>query len=470
MPDSDTHRSVPSASFGYQPALDGIRAFAVAAVVLFHAGVGGVEGGFLGVDTFFVLSGFLITSLLLAEHARTGRIRLTVFWARRARRLMPGLLAMLAATVVAGHFLLDSATLGLLRTDALAALGYVANWRMIFRGTGYTAATAAPSPLQHTWSLGIEEQFYLLWPLIVAGLLVLLAARRRPVGAAGMVHGRHCRRAGPLRASLRPGVDQPCLYGTDTRAQALLIGAALAAILAPGAGALNVGPQHGSRHRVLAASGLAGAAVTLWLWHSMIHDTPRLYDGGLTVAALATALVIAHVIVCPRSMPARFLALTPMVWLGRISYGVYLWHWPLFTYVTADVTGLSRWPLLAVRLAGTLGVAIVSYVVIEQPIRRGALDRLLPRRLPVAVSAAAMGLVAVVIGFATAPPPAPVPAGAPIVIPSTKPGASAPVDRPSRARSTAGREPRSRSWAIRSPGSSVPTCRTIPACGRATAR
>src|SRR3954470_712631 len=165
-------------SFGYNRALDGIRAFAVAAVVVFHAGVGGVAGGFLGVDTFFVLSGFLITSLLLAERVSRGRIDLKRFWIRRARRLMPALLAMLLATVVAGHFLLDSDALGLLRADAYAALAYIANWRMIFRGTGYVAATAAPSPLQHTWSRGIEEQFYLLWPLLMAGLLAWAATRR----------------------------------------------------------------------------------------------------------------------------------------------------------------------------------------------------------------------------------------------------------------------------------------------------
>src|SRR5512138_1155916 len=170
---SDLSTSRPR--FGYSPALDGIRAFAVAAVVLFHAGVGGVTGGFLGVDTFFVLSGFLITSLLLAD-----RSKITTFWVRRARRLLPALLAMLLATVVAGRFLLagDPDAMALLRTDAFAALGYVANWRMMFRGTGYAAATATASPLQHTWSLGIEEQFYLLWPLLVAGLLAWLAARR----------------------------------------------------------------------------------------------------------------------------------------------------------------------------------------------------------------------------------------------------------------------------------------------------
>ena len=138
----------------------------------------GLSGGFLGVDVFFVLSGFLITSLLLAEQARTGTIKLAAFWARRARRLLPALLLVLVAVAIAGHFLLQSFDVSLLRTDSLAALFYVANWRMIFRGTGYFAATATPSPLQHTWSLGIEEQFYVLWPLLVVGLLAALTWRR----------------------------------------------------------------------------------------------------------------------------------------------------------------------------------------------------------------------------------------------------------------------------------------------------
>ena len=149
----------------------------MAAVVLFHAGIPWLRGGFLGVDTFFVLSGFLITSLLLTERLAAGRIDLRRFWIRRVRRLLPALLAVVLATAAAGRVLLDSEALGLLRTDAWAALAYAANWRMIFRGTGYVAATATPSPLQHTWSLGIEEQFYLNWPLKVAGLTVWLAAR-----------------------------------------------------------------------------------------------------------------------------------------------------------------------------------------------------------------------------------------------------------------------------------------------------
>src|SRR3954447_14396025 len=284
-------------SFGYNRALDGIRAFAVAAVVVFHAGVGGVAGGFLGVDTFFVLSGFLITSLLLAERLARGRIDLKRFWIRRARRLMPALLAMLLATVVAGRFLLDSDALGLLRVDAYAALGYVANWRMIFRGTGYVAATAAPSPLQHTWSLGIEEQFYLLWPLLVTALTVGLAIRRaRAVlvlvcGAGAVLSQLLCVRL------FRPDDIVRSYYGTDTRAQALLIGAALAALLASAGETARSRPGHRTRKPPfaslgLAALGLAGAAGTLWLWHAATDQAAWMYRGGLTAAAVGTALVI----------------------------------------------------------------------------------------------------------------------------------------------------------------------------------
>jgi len=345
---------------GYHPALDGIRALAVAAVVLFHAGVGGLAGGFLGVDTFFVLSGFLITSLLLAD-----RSKITTFWVRRARRLLPALLATLLATVVAGRFLLagDPDATALLRTDAFAALGYLANWRMIFRGTGYAAATATASPLQHTWSLGIEEQFYLLWPLLVAGLTGWLAVRR--ARAALLVF---CLIGTVASQTLcvvlyRPDAIGRDYYGTDTRAQALLIGAALAVL---------AGHRHPRRLRVPA---VAAAVLTLGLWHFADDQAAWLYHGGLTVAALASAVVVAHVIAEPRAPIARALSVPPLAGLGRISYGVYLWHWPLFCFVTADSTGLTRWPLLAVRLGGTLAVAILSYHLIEQPIRRGALSR-----------------------------------------------------------------------------------------------
>ncbi|GAB1640602.1 acyltransferase family protein [Krasilnikovia sp. MM14-A1259] len=531
-PDQTAELPAGAPSFGYSRALDGIRACAVAAVVLFHAGVTGLGGGFLGVDTFFVLSGFLITSLLLAERARTGRIALGRFWVHRARRLLPALLTMLVATVAVGHLRLDDDALHLLRGDSYAALGYVANWRMIFRGTGYAAVTAAPSPLQHTWSLGIEEQFYLLWPLLVAGLLTWLPARRaRAVLLACCLLGAVASELA-CRALFQPDAMSRAYYGTDTRAQALLIGAALATLLAPARRAAQgwhrfrgwPGPAsapgrtdargpagvqrrpgahelpgwraaqgrraalawhtawrwHTARGRraVLGGSAAVAAAATLWLWHGADDQAGWMYRGGLSAAALATAIIIAHAVTSPRSVLARFLSLAPLVWLGRISYGVYLWHWPLFTYVTADATGLSRWPLLVVRLGGTLAVAVLSYHLIEQPIRHGALARLLPRGIPAATATATLGVVILAIGFATAPPAHRAVAAAPVVAVTTgKARPRAPINRPGRPR-RAGREPRvtffgdSVSWVIgtylpRHPGMWT-SVRAIQGCGIAT--
>src|SRR5215475_2465402 len=487
---TNTGSNHSTTAFGYSPALDGLRAFAVASVLLFHAGVPGLDGGFLGVDAFFVLSGFLITSLLLAEHVKSGRIKLSRFWARRARRLLPALLAMLIATAVVGHYLLDSSDLSLLRSDGLATLFYVANWRMIWRGTGYVAATATPSPLQHTWSLGIEEQFYLIWPLIVAGLLAWLAARRtRWVLLAFCVVGTVV--SALLAAALyRPDSIGRSYFGTDTRAEALLIGAALAAILTPTTTDPPGKHRGKSRHIVLGSLAVVGVATTVWMWH-YAHDVDGwMYHGGLAAIALATALIIAHAVVNPRSPTALVLALPPLVWLGRISYGVYLWHWPLFEYVTADRTGLGRWPLLAVRLAATLAIAIASYFIIERPIRRGALTRLaqrgLPKRAPIGVTVLAMSAAAAVVVFSTAPPATPALSASPVVItPLSRPQTSAspvgeyvPMDRKGRTHGTSGSEPRitflgdSVSWVI---GTYLPShpglwtsVRAIEGCGIAT--
>ncbi|MGK5682150.1 acyltransferase family protein [Actinoplanes sp. URMC 104] len=425
----------------YHPSIDGVRALAVTAVVLFHGGVAAAGGGFLGVDAFFVVSGFLITSLLLAEHRDTGRIDLPAFWARRARRLLPALLVLLAAVLAAGHWLLAPEELPALRLDAFAALAYVANWRMADRGGGYFAGTAAPSPLQHTWSLGIEEQFYLLWPLIVVAVLLLARRGLLAVCLTGAA-------ASATALFLQADPDR-AYYGTDTRAVALLIGAALAVVLS--------GRTVRAR-RLLGVLAAAGALTTGWLWSTADGDDQWLYRGGFVVAALAVAAVLAHAVISPGSPTARLLAVAPLVWLGRISYGVYLWHWPLFQWVDADRTGLTGPALLGVRCAATLVVATVSYVLIEQPVRRARRLRR-PARTPI-LAAAAMAAVAGVVVPATVPPPVPpappidldqaltVPSTAPL--PDTSPalGASrppaatsppAPVDRPGR---RAGDKPR----------------------------
>jgi peptidoglycan/LPS O-acetylase OafA/YrhL len=426
----------PGPGFAYRPALDGVRALAVTAVLLFHGGVSVLRGGFLGVDAFFVLSGFLITSLLLAEHAQAGRIRLAAFWGRRARRLLPALLVVLVVVAVAGRYLLPDVDLVLLRGDALAALAYVANWRMIYRGSDYFTQNAAPSPLQHTWSLGIEEQFYWLWPLIVLGLLMFAArwaAGRRAVFAvctAGILGS-----AVAAAALYKPDDVNRAYFGTDTRAQALLIGCALATI------PMTPTWSQARRRRLLGVLALAGTLGTAWLWTHADGTDAWLYRGGFTVAALAVAAVLAHAVASPGGPTAWVLSRQPLVWLGKISYGLYLWHWPLFQFVTADSTGLRGPALLAARCALTLAVATVSYYVIEQPIRRGQWMRRVPRLAPVAAAVVTMATVAALVGVATMPEPNTSVVAAPVVIvpphPSSgaasRPGHVPPIRRAGRA-------------------------------------
>jgi peptidoglycan/LPS O-acetylase OafA/YrhL len=397
--------------YPYRPALDGVRAFAVAAVVLFHAGVPGIPGGFLGVDAFFVLSGFLITSLLLAERDRAGRISLSGFWGRRARRLLPALLVVLIAVVVVGQFLLPAVDLRLLRGDGLSALVYVANWRMIYRGgADYFAQTSDPSPLQHTWSLGIEEQFYLFWPLIVVGAMTWLANRgsdtRRArivlllLTLAGIIAS-----AGAAARLFNPASVNRAYFGTDSRGQELLIGCALALLLSlVGQRGRHADPPRW--HPVLGTLAVCAAVGLGWLLTHVNGTDAWLYDdAGLTLTALAVAVVLAHAVVSPRSPTARLLALPPLVALGRISYGVYLWHWPLFQFVNAEHTGLSGGSLLGVRLALALVIPVISFFAIEEPIRHGRFLRRLPRLVPVAVAVVAVAATGIVIVSETVPPP-----------------------------------------------------------------
>jgi peptidoglycan/LPS O-acetylase OafA/YrhL len=359
-----TESQAPVRAIGYLPALDGVRAVAVAAVLAFHGGPSGVSGGFLGVDVFFVLSGFLITWLLLDEWRRTGGIGLRSFWARRARRLLPALLAvLLVVSMTAPRFLPDS-EVRLLRGDGLAALFYVANWRMIHRGQDYFTQTAAPSPLEHTWSLGIEEQFYLLWPLVLVAVLVARRSLRLllAVSLTGVA-------ASTLSLALRYDAADPSrsYYGTDTRAAGLLLGAALATwLLIRGGGPLGIRARRTlSALTAVAVAGIA-AAVT-----SASGESSLLYRGGFAAVAVAVAVVLAHVCLLPGGLPARLLSVAPLRGLGRISYGVYLWHWPVYIAANAERTGLQSWRLFAVRVGLTLTLAGLSYILIERPVRTG---------------------------------------------------------------------------------------------------
>ncbi|MCH7718967.1 MAG: acyltransferase [Chloroflexi bacterium] len=376
-------------SLPYQPALDGLRALAVTAVLAYHAGLTWARGGFLGVDAFFVLSGYLITSLLIVEWRNTGTIDLPAFWARRARRLLPALFLLLAG--IAGYALVfaEPAELDKLRNDALATLGYIANWHLAFSGASYFDQFSLPSPLRHTWSLAIEEQWYLIWPLLFVLLLRLGRSSLAVLFTASLVM---IAGSALLMAWLYdPGADPSRVYyGTDTRAQSLLVGAVLAMLLA------WHGPLRASAARLLLQlTALAGAIFTGWLWVSASDDSTLLYRGGLLVSAVAIAVVIAAVVQPQRGPLGRLLSLSPLRGLGRISYGVYLWHWPVYLVLTPVRTGWHGYGLLTVQVAVTLALAIASYYVIENPVRRGALRSW--RAWTVAPTAAAVLVIALVM-------------------------------------------------------------------------
>ena len=386
------------------PALDGIRAVAVALVLADHGGIPGLAGGFLGVDVFFVLSGFLITSLLLDEHARTGRIALAGFWIRRARRLLPALIVTVLAVVAARGLFSPEAT-AMLREDAVAAFFWVSNWAFVAQKTDYFSQGSPPSPLQHTWSLGVEEQYYLIWPLLLIAVAWMLARRSvRTVRIA--VFGLAAAGAGASAAAAILCTSAATLnriyFGADTRAQALLVGAAAAALLVRDWSVVTAGGCLRSRWarwsvRTLPIVGLAVLAAAAHYATGSVRDFRH---GLLIVVAVAAVLVVVPVALDQGGLVARALAWPPLVWLGAISYGVYLWHWPIFLALNGERTGWSGWSLFSVRCAATIAVATASWWLLEQPIRRWrpVLVPLLPLAGATAATAAAVTMLVLPVG------------------------------------------------------------------------
>jgi peptidoglycan/LPS O-acetylase OafA/YrhL len=381
--------------------LDGIRAVAVALVLADHGGIAGVSGGFLGVDVFFVLSGFLITSLLLDELGRTGRIALRGFWIRRARRLLPALLVMVLA-VVAARDLFPPEAIAALRDDAVAAFFWMSNWAFVAQQTDYFSHGAAPSPLQHTWSLGVEEQYYLIWPLLLIAVAAVFRARARWAVFGLATAGVLASAAGAIQFTSDATLNR-IYFGTDTRAQALLVGAAAAALLVRDWSTVAMGgtPIQTRRGRCIARIlPVIGLTVLALAAHCATGAAREFRGGLLIIVALAAVLVVAPVALDQGGPVARVLAWRPLVWLGAISYGVYLWHWPIFLALNGERTGWSGWSLFAVRCAATIAVAATSWWLLEQPIRRWrpVIVPLLPLAGATAATAAAVTMLILPVG------------------------------------------------------------------------
>lgn len=357
-------------------ALDGLRGLAVLGVLAFHAEADWARGGFLGVSLFFTLSGFLITGLLLAEGHATHRVALGAFWARRARRLLPAALATVALVVVLVGLAGDDAARRDLPGDVAATTGYVANWHQLAAGQSYGELFEAPSPLLHTWSLSIEEQAYVVLPLLVVGAGAV-GAGAGATGAAGARRAVRRRVAAVLGALAVASVGIGALglvggdrayYGTDARAAELLLGALLACALA--GRRLDDPFRCAATGRLLRVAGPVALVAVLLSWGLVDQRSAWLARGGLAAHALVACVVIAAALV-PGAPLTRALGSRPLVAAGLVSYGLYLYHWPLFWWLSPERTGLDGPALLTVRLVATASLALASYRWLEQPIRAG---------------------------------------------------------------------------------------------------
>ena len=359
----------PSNAMPHLPGLDGLRGLAVIGVLLFHGGFTWAKGGFLGVSTFFTLSGFLITNLLVREWDRSEGINLGRFWARRFRRLLPAALIAIALVGVVWWRIGSAEQLNSLRGDMLAALGYVANWRFLTGGKSYADLFLSPSPLQHFWSLAIEEQFYVIFPLFV--IIVMKLGGRRLLTTLLVIAT--CASV-VLEVALRNNVDR-VYYGTDTRAAELLLGCLLA-VWWSGRQSSTV-DQKTRRDRgvsTLWTDALGGLALVgmFWAWYAVPESSMGLARGGFPLYACGTTAIIFAV--TRNGLIARMISIKVLCWAGMISYGLYLYHWPIFLWLDAERTGINNQAILFVlRMAVTIAIALASYYLVENPIRRGTM-------------------------------------------------------------------------------------------------
>jgi peptidoglycan/LPS O-acetylase OafA/YrhL len=380
-------------------------------VVLFHADISWMSGGFLGVSMFFTLSGYLITSLLLTEFEQRGRIDLRQFWSRRLRRLAPASLAAIVIVVALASWLSTASEASRIKGDAVSAVLYVSNWRFVVAEHSYADLFSAPSPLLHIWSLSIEEQLYVVVPLLVVGVLALGWSRRR-LGAVLLLLAA----ASTITGIAVSGVDR-VYYGTDTRAAELLLGAVLACLAGHRLSA-GVSPRLSRVANVVGALALVAVVVL-----SVASDTQSSWVAGGALpafASLSVALVVASVVPGPIRTS---LSIAPLRALGRISYGVYLVHWPVFVFLPEERLGFGGFGRIVVCVAITLVISLASHRWFERPIREG-------RRLveaPRAASAFAVGVVvSVVLPLVVLADGPGAPSTTPVVLVSTT--SAAPID------------------------------------------
>lgn len=358
---------------GYLPGLDGLRAVAIIGVLLYHAGIDWMPGGFLGVDVFFVISGFLITSLILEEYDRSGRVNFTKFYLGRARRLLPAVAVLLIAVGLAVLIVYQDA-LSAFREDALATVFYVNNWWYIFVDQSYFESVGRPPLLKHLWSLSVEEQFYLIWPVFA---LLLMRSGGRPLVRRLALVLAIASTVWMAVLSIRNGypVDADpsrAYFGTDSHSMGLLVGAALATMWRPGR--LSTQVPRGAQ-LIITGIGVASLAAVIGFYLFVGEFTPWLYRGGFLALAFFTTALIAAV-THPASFLGPALGTGILRYIGRRSYGIYLWHWPIFMVTRPGIDVEWSEPVtFVVRIALTLVIAELSYRLVEMPIRRGVLGR-----------------------------------------------------------------------------------------------
>jgi len=365
----------------YMPGLDGLRAIAVLAVIAFHLGFGWAPGGLLGVGIFFTLSGYLITDILLSQLSARGHIKLGRFWLARARRLLPALFLMLGV-VVAWVTVFGPAQPQQFRDAVVANALYVGNWQLIFGDVSYFARFAPPGPLNHLWSLAIEEQFYILWPFLL--LLGTKLVRERPLPSGVRPRLAVATLALAFASAIlmavlyRPSLDPSRVYyGTDTRASELLFGAALAMVW-PSRRLTRAIPA-GARNLLDGLGSIGLVTIAVMIWQTSQYSS-FLYRGGFVLLSLATVLVVAA-LAHPACRLGPILGWAPLRWIGVRSYGIYLWHFPIIVLTTpGGVANGHEYLREALQVAAIVAISAFSWKYVEEPIRHGALGRLWARR------------------------------------------------------------------------------------------